>query len=311
MKIINPKVKLLKQIDYGYELDDKSTQEDISNIQSTLFKNILDHIENCNANCFNYDLKESIQQKNNIDILEHGSVYLTIPISKPNPEDTEDYMNRMKIVNFYQNNPESVVKGYKSDEEGVLYVYFITTNYRVIVENDRHSDLIFLFNKSEYHAKRITFFITTNLFTAREISNIKYLSVSIGKPIIENEDIIITSHSFEESSEIKNSWINSCKDLYRIYNELVNSGVQSSSAYKILPETVAVNSIVTIFEDDFEKLFKTLEVNKDIDYNDIIHMILYDHDNDIINTEKSYEMEKENSEESPIEETKGDAGVLE
>jgi len=298
MQVIDPKVKILKQLDTSFLLDSSSSQEDINNMQSELFNNIINHIEACNTFCYNNDLKESIKKGINLDILEHGTVYLTVPIANPDPKYKEDYMRRMQIVNFYQNNSESIVKGYKSEQDGVLYVYFITTNYRVIIENNRHTDLVFLFNSSEYHVKRNTYAIITNKYTANKFYKIKYLNTSISNPAIENDEFSIISHSFDENSIAKNAWINSCKESYKIYEALIDSGMSKESAYKILPDTVKVNMVITAFDDDFEALFKTLDSEDDIDYCDVVHMIAYDHDNTKISEEIADEMAEENSEES-------------
>lgn len=311
MQIINPKVEILKQIDSSSILNDNSSVEDISKAQGELFENIINHLENCNTFLQRDNLKDSIQEGKNLDILEHGTVYLTIPVGKPNPGDTEDYMRRMQIVNFYQNDPDSIVKGYKSNEEDVLYVYFITTNYRVIIENNRHTDLIFLFNVSEYHVKRDTYSIITNRYTANKLSKLKYLSVSISDPIVEENNITIVSNSFGENTVAKNSWIDLCKGSYKIYESLINNGSSKSNAYKVLPDTVAVNVIITGFNDDFETVIKTLDDEDDIDYCDIIHMIAYDHDNSKIEEEIADEMAEENSEELPNEETVGSSDIPE
>ena len=303
MQVINPKVSILKQLDSDAILEDNSTIEDISNAQGKLFENIINHIENCNNILMKDNLQESVKNGKNLDILEHGTIYLTVPVGKPDPGNKEDYMNRMQLVNFYQNNPNSIVKGFKSDQEGILYVYFITTNYRVIFENNRHSDLIFLFNVSEYHSKRSTYSIVTNRYTANKLSKIKYLDVSVSDPIVDDNNITITSNSFHENVEAKNSWIDLCKDSYKIYKSLINSGSSKDNAYKILPDTVAVNVVLTGFDEDFELLIKTMETDDDIDYCDVIHMIAYDHDNLKIAEEIADEMVEKNPEESGEDQT--------
>lgn len=311
MQIINPKVEILKQLDSSSILKDSSSVEDISKAQGELFENILNHLDNCNTILQRDNLKDSVQEGKNLDILEHGTVYLTIPVGKPNPGDTEDYMRRMQIVNFYQNDPNSIVKGYKSNEEDVLYVYFITTNYKVIIENNRHTDLIFLFNVSEYHVRRDTYSIITNRYTANKLSKLKYLSVSISDPIVEENNITMVTNSFGENIVAKNSWIDLCKGSYKIYESMINNGSSKSNAYKILPDTVAVNVIITGFNDDFETAIKTLNGEDDVDYCDIIHMIAYDHDNSKIEEEIADEMVEENSEELPNEEAVGSSDIPE
>jgi len=315
MRIVDPEVKLIKQIDLSSKLDKDSTIEDISKIQNELFQNILNHIEYCNKICRDISVEETIKNSNNLDILEHGTVYLTIPVSKPDPENTEDYMRRMKIVNFYQHNPESVVKGFKSDEDDVLYVYFITTNYRIIIENNRHTDLVFLFNNSEYHAQRFTYGIVTNKYIAHKLLKNKYLSVTISDPVIVNNEIVLSSHSFDDNPVAKNSMINLAKESYKLYESLVDSGVSKEISSKVLPDTVQMNIVLSGFKEDFENLFKTIELESDVDYTDILHMMMYDSDNSEINEELVNEVVEENIEESrKMEEgatTEGDSSISE
>lgn len=304
MKIVEPKVTLLEQRCYDVNLTDKSTTEDISNIQNELFKGIIDHINTCSNFVYNVeDAKELVNGGKHLDILEHSTVYLTVPVGKPDPSNTEDYMRRMQIVNFYQNNPESVVKGYKSDEENVLYVYFITTNYRVIVENNRHADLIFLFNNSEYHSKRMTFMITTNRKTATKFNNIKYLNTSSSNVITDEStnELLLIGSLFNTNPEFKNKWIDICKETENLYKESISNGVDYDSIKEIFPEQSKVNIVISGFKEDIVNLLKTVE--DDTDCSDIIHMIMYDINNVEVAEEIADEMVEENPTESGEDET--------
>lgn len=79
-------------------------------------------------------------------MLEHGTVYLRVPYP-------EAYSNLPTDSNWvednYSMNPYSVVKGDGED-------YYITSNYRVLVEQGWLDDLKYLCEPTEYHAKRIT-----------------------------------------------------------------------------------------------------------------------------------------------------------
>lgn len=302
MKVVDSEIKLIPQIDIDYELDNTSSVEDISKAQNSLFKNVLDHIEACNNICYNISIDESLKKHNNFDILEHGTLYLTIPISKPDPDNKEDYMMRMNIVNFYQNNPYSVVKGYKSTEEGVLYVYFITTNYRVIVDNERHNDLIFLFNNSEYHAKRLTYAISCSDHVANEIlQRNRFLSISKGpKELVQDTLLVIKPSILEDDGDKTANWIESCKKAKAFYKSLQEN---SDNPEQFLPNTTRVSLIISCFTDDLEKLYKSIEFSNNSDYKNIINAIIYDKDNAEINEELANEMVKENKKESGEVET--------
>lgn len=81
-------------------------------------------------------------------MLEHGTVYLFIPLHC----DKTDY----HIAEWYHSNPYSRVKirneHYCFDSNG----YYITTNLRVLVENNLTEHLKFICEPTEYHEKRIT-----------------------------------------------------------------------------------------------------------------------------------------------------------
>lgn len=84
-------------------------------------------------------------------MLEHGTVYLAIPMTTYAPE----------AVNTYLHNPYSRVNECKeyifTDKYGdKVAAWCVTTNLRVLVENDCLEDLEFLCEPTEYHKKRIT-----------------------------------------------------------------------------------------------------------------------------------------------------------
>ena len=77
-------------------------------------------------------------------MLEHGTVYLTHPIEHIG---SDAYQG---IGNKYRDNKYSKVN---YDNWGTRY---ITTNYRVLVENNWLDDLQYLCEPTEYHEKRTT-----------------------------------------------------------------------------------------------------------------------------------------------------------
>ena len=84
-------------------------------------------------------------------MLEHGTVYLAIPITTY-ASDT---------INNYLHNPYSRVNECKeqifTDKYGdKVSAWCVTTNYRVLIENNCLEDLEFLCEPTEYHEKRIT-----------------------------------------------------------------------------------------------------------------------------------------------------------
>jgi len=130
--------------------------------QNEGLKGIYEQIERAGRTCYKSENKieegsaENFTQRMIISghtaMLEHGTVYLKIshesPLSDPN------YLKALDAVAFYKNNKYSVCKEHTDDHFHIDH--YITTNYRVIVENHRENDIVFLCEPTEFHEKRIT-----------------------------------------------------------------------------------------------------------------------------------------------------------
>lgn len=95
---------------------------------------------------------EAMCKSNHGAVLEHGTIYLHFSYCSPIHD-----INYMKLVNvrlFYERNPYSKVV-IKTEDHYKIDVY-ITTNCRVIFENDRNDDLQYLCEPTKYHEKRVT-----------------------------------------------------------------------------------------------------------------------------------------------------------
>lgn len=93
-------------------------------------------------------------------MLEHGTIYLTLPIT--NVVGDEVNLTLAVIVDRYRHNKYSKV--ISSDK----YVY-VTTNLRVIYENNWLNDLEYI-DRPTFHNKRVTVSFTTNIGVTREFN---------------------------------------------------------------------------------------------------------------------------------------------
>ena len=118
--------------------------------------------------CYKSTRKEGTTAKDFVDrminskhyaMLEHGTIYLKIPFSPS--------------TNKYSNNPYS-----KNIIVGLEPICYITTNYRVLVENDWLDDLKYLCEPTEYHEKRATVRFTTSNGIMREFTRHKDFCVA-------------------------------------------------------------------------------------------------------------------------------------
>lgn len=81
-------------------------------------------------------------------MLEHGTVYLRIPYGTM--DDAGEFSNE-HIVARYVDNPYSIVNDNIEDD-----YWYVTSNYRVIIENGWLGDLKHLCEPTEFHEERIT-----------------------------------------------------------------------------------------------------------------------------------------------------------
>ena len=201
MNIITPKFEILEQ-QYNKE---------------TLLEDMFKHIEICGRTCYKSEDKitdtsyekfvKMLEEAEHGAMLEHGTVYLTIPLGTP--IDDPQYMWKHDIVSLFSQNKYSVVKektinktvdveikGYGMQTQASAHFYFITTNWRVIYENRdkllfkyllnnfnikkeslKDSVLQWMTEPSEEHEKRYTVRFTYHLAVARDVNRHRVQSI--------------------------------------------------------------------------------------------------------------------------------------
>lgn len=99
-------------------------------------------------------------------MLEHGTVYLSLDMTS-----REQYFkycyNKFSKANSTGSAEHSTWRG------------FVTTNLRVLVENDWMEDLQYICEPTEYHVKRYTFKFTTDQGVLREITRHRVFSFAV------------------------------------------------------------------------------------------------------------------------------------
>lgn len=114
---------------------------------------------------------EALVRSNHGAVLEHGTVYLMISDGLAGAMANDGGTD---IIDFYENNPYSKVN-YRYAGCGV-YQNYITTNYRVLVENNKLEDLQYLCEPTEYHEKRVTAKFICSRSIAQEITRHRVFS---------------------------------------------------------------------------------------------------------------------------------------
>lgn len=247
MKLIKPSFEILEQ---GFSLDD-----------------IYKHIELCGRTCYKSTDKitkdsakpfvDRMINSKHYAILEHGTVYLAMPMDFIIPIETNGWGK-------YINNPYS--KGFKICTINGQRKVAITTNLRVLVENKWLNDLKYLCEPTEYHIKRITVRFICNRQVSHEFVRHRVFSFAQESTRYCN----YTKDKFDgELTFIQPCWIEEeyvhgdynrseqfvmltemLENVESTYNFMINSGWKPQQAATILPNALKTELIMTGFVDD-------------------------------------------------------------
>ena len=206
-----------------------------------------------------------LQLKLHLSVLEHGTVYLFIPVG--------DYDKAL----IYLDNPYSMVYVDK------FYNSYITTNMRVIIENNRMRDLKYLCHPDIHFYLRTTFNIITDIGVARELARHRSHSISeestrfcnYSKDKFDNELTFIKPewfnslyidkdghwdnigyYSHDDRGQIEDFYAGGLLVAERNYLYLLKCGWSPQQARQVLPLSTKVQTIHTAFNDDWEEFIK-------------------------------------------------------
>lgn len=219
-------------------------------------------------------------------MLEHGTVYLYIEYSSPAKD--INYMKLSKIHRNYDSNKYSKVT-YISPDNFIHKVY-ITTNLRVLVENNWLDDLKYLCEPTEFHKKRVTVrficdrgvsheFVRHRVFSFAQEST-RYCNYSKDKFGGELTFIIPCWLDLKEGSYMwiddwyinginnhihygdKNFYLhnlNNCQTAYLWHIE--NNKWTPQQARAVLPNSLKTELVMTGFISDWEHFFELRDAN--------------------------------------------------
>jgi thymidylate synthase (FAD) len=217
-------------------------------------------------------------EKNHLAMLEHGTVYLDLPNSARDFSAISDY-----AINKYT---KLVI--FKSDR---VHNY-ITTNLRVIYENNWLDDLQYICAPTEYHAKRITVCFQTNIGVSREFNRHRVNSIAeestrycnytkdrfggsvkftLPTWLLDEEHLpYIESHQFDHLSTYCEEYLNDNADinpecwcdmdfyLFALtvaeycYEMLIKKGWTAQQAREVLPLATKTQLVHTAYIDDWK-----------------------------------------------------------
>ncbi len=199
-----------------------------------------------------------LSEKGHNSPTEHGTIYLTVPYNIP-----DDLR-----VKGYSDNPYSFVR-ISTD----CKTAYITTNYRVLLENGWLEDLQYLCEPTEYHEKRISVHITTSIGIARELNRHRCHSIceestrycNYSKDKFGNEITFIipdwvNTHCPNAENEgpciADLEWSTAMQNAEASYFILLKEGWKPQQARSVLPLDTKTELIHTAFESDWEQFFK-------------------------------------------------------
>ena len=246
MKLIENKIEKLEQ-----KHDLLGVYEQIEIAGRTAYKS-LDKIE-YDENGRSKTAKEFVERMismNHGSTLEHGTVYLKVPIN-------------IDVAGNYLDNPYTICKLVRKDNKEDNW-WAITTNYRVLVESDLLDDLKFLCEPTEYHEKRTTFRLTcarvqADSFVRHRVfsflmESTRYCNYSNGK--FDKEITIVKPTRWDElggnTKLLKLAW--GASEYY--YMELIKNKVKPEDARDLLPLQLKTELIMTGTESQWEQFFK-------------------------------------------------------
>lgn len=238
--------------------------------QGPNLEGIYEAIERAGRTCYKSKRPEGQTAKDFVDrmiksqhyaMLEHGTVYLTIRgVFKP-------FVGPSNFGKYLDNPYSKVVFG-----EGTTF--YITTNYRVLVENGWLNDLKYLCEPTEFHEKRVTVRFTTDRGVSHEFVRHRVFSFAqestrycnYSKDKFGNElTFIIPSwiDSNEQSINTKQGFgIKPGEELFaflgkseRHYFKLLELGWTPQQARQVLPNALKTELVMTGFVSDWDYFF--------------------------------------------------------
>ena len=247
MKLIENKIEKLEQ-----KNDLLGIYEQIEIAGRTAYKS-LDKIE-YDENGRSKTAKEFVERMvsmNHGSTLEHGTVYLLIHSRDDN------------MLPYYFNNYSTCnLLPYIDNENHSIWA--VTTNYRVLVENNLLDDLKYMCEPTEYHEERTTFRLTcarvqADSFVRHRVfsflmESTRYCNYSNGK--FNSEIEVVKPTRIDTFKGVLNEFIKSWEKSESAYIQLVNYGVKPEDARDVLPLQLKTELIMTGTKSQWEQFFK-------------------------------------------------------
>lgn len=248
----------MKLIGQSFDIYDQGVEmifpDDLGHEKEAFIKRMKKHIERCGRTCYKSEDKTTdtsyegfvhrMIQSKHTSMLEHGTVYLYAPFIEG---------TQMSPLSHYHDNKYSKCN---QDDKGE----YVTTNYRVIIENEWENDFQYICEPKLYlHERRYTVHLTTNIHVYKDLTRHRPMSYAI-------ESTRYCNYSKDkfgsELTFIKPCWDcdapafqSALKKIEDSYIYLTENGWKAQEAATILPQATKADVIITGFISDWKHIF--------------------------------------------------------
>ena len=208
---------------------------------------------------------EFLKNRGHYSPLEHGTVYLAIPFKYDSAPHTADHAYEY-ITNKYSK---------VNVADNTLY---ITTNFRVLVENNWLDDLKYLCEPTEHHEKRVSVMVTCAIGISREFNRHRTISPSeqstrycnYSKDKFGGEITFVIpewvkkydyfrcgeEYAVNRLNEDVACWYELLEKSEKSYLSLISKGCKPQEARDVLPLSTATTVMYTGFVSDWKHFFE-------------------------------------------------------
>ena len=192
-------------------------------------------------------------------MLEHGTVYLDCPETIFWKYNSNKFSKVIAV-----NTGETIGKGIYTSP---IYKYYVTTNLRVLVENDWLDDLKYVCEPTEYHAKRVMVRFICDRITSQSIVRHRTMSFAQESTRYCNyskdkfgHELVFIEPSWEfptsDTVNVRERFEAMLNEAEANYMELIALGCKPQEARSVLLSSIKTEIVVTGFIDDWKHFFE-------------------------------------------------------
>jgi putative thymidylate synthase, flavin-dependent len=184
---------------------------------------------------------KKMEKLNHLSVLEFVPMYLTVPFDVP----TKELEDNEYTKTVYGDGTAPGGDGYK----------YITTNYRVLVENG-WTDMVKYWGVTPQHYLRHMFHVQTSIEITREWNRHRKLSIveqSTRYVLATPDGCLPICYGV---TPFDNAEVDYFKEASKVYSYLIHKGRRRDAARRVLPLMTATQVFYSGFEEDWKKFIK-------------------------------------------------------